>query len=184
MAEPSMRMGIVQHDKDDGDINGTIECYRHSFVPDHHETRAAVYSIDSRAVALQGCAAGYRGSSFMVHADGRLVKNRRHDLTLPAMPECQLIPPRSQRGYWYVEGVRRSRSAHRLSCTLPLSCLPSVSISRVPKLRLSGGWTAGPFLSVQVRCKRCARGSSVQSSRRAPPGPTGRRTSWCSCKVR
>jgi hypothetical protein len=23
--EPSMRMGIVQHDKDDGDINGTIE---------------------------------------------------------------------------------------------------------------------------------------------------------------
>jgi hypothetical protein len=33
--EPSMRMGIVQHDKDDGDINGTIEVIANSFVPDH-----------------------------------------------------------------------------------------------------------------------------------------------------
>ena len=32
-----MRMGIVQHGKDDGDINGTIEVIANSFVPDHHD---------------------------------------------------------------------------------------------------------------------------------------------------
>ena len=35
--EKSVRMGIVQHDKDDGDINGTIEVIANSFVPDHHD---------------------------------------------------------------------------------------------------------------------------------------------------
>jgi hypothetical protein len=29
-------MGIVQHGKDDGDINGTIEVIN-SFMPDHHD---------------------------------------------------------------------------------------------------------------------------------------------------
>src|SRR5437879_6278376 len=35
-----------------------------------------------------------------------------------------------------------------VSRTSPLSCLPRVSISRVPKLRLSGARTAGPFFSL------------------------------------
>src|ERR1700716_3185390 len=57
-----------------------------------------------------------------------------------------------------------------VNCTSPLSCLPSVSISRVPKLRLSGARTAGPFFSVHFRCRRCVPGSSVQAMSMRPAG--------------
>jgi hypothetical protein len=61
-------MGIVQYDKDDGDINGTIEVIA-KFVRQITTIRAAVYSINSRAVALQGCPPDIAGPPSWLHAD-------------------------------------------------------------------------------------------------------------------
>jgi len=60
-----------------------------------------------------------------------------------------------------------------VSWTSPLSCLPSVSISHVPKPRFSGGRTVGPFFSVQVRCKRSVYWSSVQVMSTHPAATEG-----------
>jgi len=63
----------------------------HSFMPGHRDQGAVYYSISSRAVALQDYAAGHRGSE-VARCLWRLVKNHRRDLSLPAMPEYQLMP--------------------------------------------------------------------------------------------
>src|ERR1700730_4896369 len=48
--------------------------------------------------------------------------------------------------------------------------MPSVSIRRVPKLRLAGAWTIGPSFSLQVRCNRDADPSTVQAMATWPAG--------------
>ena len=100
-------MGIVQHDKDDGDINGTIEVIA-KFV---HARSPRSGPPSTQSIAVQSrCKVARRISRVLLHGctlTGRLVKNRRHDLItdwgaswsrrhdliLPAMPKCQLMPP-------------------------------------------------------------------------------------------
>ena len=56
---------------------------------------------------------------------------------------------------WGIANMATVRIAVR-QFDITLSCLPSVSINRVPKPCLSGARTVGPFFSVHLRCKRCA----------------------------
>ena len=74
--EPSMRMGIVQYDKDDGDINGIIEVIA-KFVP-ARSPRSGPLSTQSIAVQSR-CKVARRISQVLLRGctlTGRLVKNR------------------------------------------------------------------------------------------------------------
>jgi hypothetical protein len=95
-------MGIVQHDEDAGDIN-TIEviAFVHAKSP-----RSGPLSTQSTAVQVTPPDTTARPS--WLGADRGLVKNGRHDLSLPERPDTSLCRRRSHRSYWYVECVHET----------------------------------------------------------------------------
>jgi hypothetical protein len=114
--EKSVRMDIVQHAKDNGDIDGTIEV-----------TAAFVYArslrlgriplkISSRAVAVQDYATGHSGSASWLRADRKI---RRHTLIPPAMPEYELMPPTKSEKLLARRMRTQIRSTHRLTARRP-----------------------------------------------------------------
>jgi hypothetical protein len=88
--------------KDEADIYCTIEAIA-TFV---YARSPRPEPLSTQSIAVQVTPPDIAAHSSWLCADRGLVKNHRHDLTLPAMPEYQLMPPtKSQRPL-----VRRMRT--------------------------------------------------------------------------